>query len=160
MAPGTAMAIDCIRPRKAGEQGFFTQGLRLSGPIPRAQALEEAAKIAFDVSENGEYMGNGDCSGNSIFQQGARYVYDEICEEIRALSSQPVADGWLPIETAPKDGTPFLVFVPDDQFSDGTGIDVIWYDEERWLFGSNTPFIPANDPTHWRLLPASPGASE
>lgn len=78
----------------------------------------------------------------------------------RALSSQPVADGWFPIETAPKDGTPFLVFVPDDKFSDGTGVDVIWYDEERWLFGSNTPFIPANNPTHWRPLPASPGASE
>ncbi|WP_368649546.1 hypothetical protein [Brucella intermedia] len=84
---------------------------------------------------------------------------------IRALSSQDHAeagkvegDGWMPIESAPKDGTPFLVFVPDDKFSDGTGIDVIWYDEEQWLFGSNTPFYPANAPTHWRPLPSAPAS--
>jgi hypothetical protein len=82
---------------------------------------------------------------------------------IRALSSPDHADagkvegdGWMPIESAPKDGTPFLVFVPDDDFSSGTGIDVIWYDEEQWLFGANTRFTPANNPTHWRPLPSAP----
>ena len=46
----------------------------------RNQAFEEAKRIAFDVSENGQYMGNGDCSGHSIYQQGATEVYDALCD--------------------------------------------------------------------------------
>ncbi len=61
----------------------------VSEPSPRAQALEEAAKIAFDVSENGHYYGEASVdSTSSIYQQGAFEVY----EALRALSSQPIAD--------------------------------------------------------------------
>lgn len=42
--------------------------------------IEGAKRIAFDVSENGQYMGNGDCSLRSIYQQGATEVYDSLCE--------------------------------------------------------------------------------
>ncbi|MBD7992880.1 hypothetical protein H9643_19060 [Ochrobactrum sp. Sa2BUA5] len=138
-------------------------------PSPRAQALEEAA-THLDDEATMSIARSETCSDDMVdeFCDRAEY-FKEAADIVRALSSQPVADhadagkmvadGWLPIDTAPKDGTPFLVFVPDDKFSAGTGIDVIWYDEEQWLFGSNTPFTPANKPTHWRPLPASPEVS-
>lgn len=60
---------------------------------------------------------------------------------------------WLPIATAPKDGTPVLCFTPDNDFSAITGIDVLWWDDDDWLYaGSPVAF----QPTHWMPLPAAP----
>lgn len=149
----------------------------VSAPSPRAQALEEAAKIAFDVSENGHYYGEASVdSTSSIYQQGAFEVY----EALRALSSQPVADGvdsievtpssgcvfadmgverpvangWLPIETAPKDGAQLLAYDKTNGY-----YNCWWhkngYGEEYWMDEADTE----PNPTHWRPLPASPGAS-
>ncbi|WP_408914040.1 hypothetical protein [Brucella pseudogrignonensis] len=83
-----------------------------------------------------------------------------------ALSSQPVADGWVPIETAPKDGTPVLVhFVPNEVPSLKPLICAAYWEKSDGLmkpgfwrvFHSVGPSFTA---THWRPLPASPGASE
>jgi hypothetical protein len=158
--------FDTIKAAKAAAQADYSA--RILSAIepalsPRAQALEEAAKIAFDVSENGEYMGNGDCSGNSIFQQGARYVYDEICEEIRALSS-PIADGCKAYvgEMQTSAGTDYFVMIKSGdrelsirkhQHKHHADYEAAEY---NWLFnGGEKPDILAYHP-----LPSSPGASE
>lgn len=70
----------------------------------------------------------------------------------RALAVIDAGD-WQPIESAPKDGTPVLLF-------DGKGIhDGAW---------ANYPHMPCwdwkdgqtADPTHWKPLPAAPGSKE
>lgn len=65
----------------------------------------------------------------------------------------PVADGWLPIETAPKDGTQILIEVHPGIF------DVVCWSDNAWREGGNFMRL-RKEPTHWRPLPASPGASE
>ncbi|WP_455296417.1 hypothetical protein [Brucella pituitosa] len=119
------------------------------GPSPRAQALEEAAKIAED------------------------YVQYDVADAIRLLSSQSVADhadavgnvegdGWLPIETASKDRSEFLAW-PCNTENGVIVVKAYWYvhpSVQAWI----TDEIDCGDfdfsPTHWRPLPASPGASD
>ena len=68
---------------------------------------------------------------------------------------EPVA--WQPIKTAPRDGTPILCFTPDYQseFSDQSGIDVLWFDG-AWLYNAEPVTF---QPTHWMPLPASPNSA-
>jgi hypothetical protein len=64
---------------------------------------------------------------------------------------------WQPIETAPRDGTPFLCFTPDDDFSSQTGIDLIWYEPSIKTYtmdGDNE--VPFAGITHWMPLPEPP----
>jgi len=119
----------------------------VSSPSPRAQALEEAAKIAFDVSENGHYYGEASVdSTSSIYQQGAFEVY----EALRALSSQPVA------AQLPQDVINLVIAareawdtwqLPEEEFKR--------LDTALEAFASRVPY--ENEP---EALPASPGASE
>ena len=81
-----------------------------------------------------------------------------------APNHQPhaVSQGWQDIETAPRDGTPFLCFHPDDVFSPITGIDLIWWEPGigRWTMdGDNkVPFV--GEITHWMPLPAPPSPAK
>ncbi|MEN5276290.1 hypothetical protein ABE527_04985 [Brucella sp. TWI432] len=120
---------------------FLKPYLYAQTPSPRAQALEEAAQVAED------------------------YVQYDVADAIRLLSSQPVtdhvadagkmvADGWFPIETAPKDGTQFLAY------NIANGYYNCWWHknhhgEEYWMDEADTE----PNPTHWRPLPASPGVA-
>lgn len=68
-----------------------------------------------------------------------------------------VSQGWRDIETAPRDGTPFLCFHPDDVFSAQTGIDLIWYEPSIKTYtmdGDNE--VPFAGIIHWMPLPAPP----
>lgn len=73
-------------------------------------------------------------------------------------------NGWLPIETAPKDGTEVILYAPDDGVYSG------WFDTwddfmiskkniSGWVTDWNDEFQVANnciDPTHWQPLPEPP----
>jgi hypothetical protein len=67
--------------------------------------------------------------------------------------------GWLPIETAPKDGTKVLVgrFAEGDR--DGLVEVDFWHDIKRHGYNGcgrfNAQYWP---PTHWMPLPARPGS--
>lgn len=80
----------------------------------------------------------------------------------------PAADGWRPIEAAPKDGTSILVF------RDGEAHVARWY-AEACVWGCSAPVPPGNvrtfsgigpwrfgnieawaGPSHWQPLPAPP----
>lgn len=72
---------------------------------------------------------------------------------IEALRSLPVSDGWLPIETAPRDGTRIVVAAYCDY-------NKIWvFREDYWrqypLSGDGFGCWPHNR-SHWRPLPAPP----
>lgn len=75
-------------------------------------------------------------------------------------------DEWQPIETAPKDGTPILVFGKPqkhpnlESWYDGSAIFTAEWDaidESFCILGGDWlgPFI---DPSHWMPLPAPPKA--
>ena len=62
---------------------------------------------------------------------------------------------WRPIDTAPKDGTRILAYVHGE-------VDVIRWsisplECETWRGGDGRPL--SETPTHWRPLPAKPGAA-
>jgi len=89
-------------------------------------------------------------------------------------------DGWHDIATAPKDGTPILIFeghrhrechMPIDALREGEisySCDdprLQWFDDRRWSIGYWRPWggwgnrnSAAVTPTHWMPLPAPPEA--
>lgn len=77
-------------------------------------------------------------------------------------ASRPYDDGWMPIETAPKDGRYILINAPShDGGMTVACFDESWNDEGWWLQddGKN-PELPlrGKEPTHWRSLPDAPAA--
>ena len=60
-------------------------------------------------------------------------------------------DGWLPIETAPRDGTRVLGFGPHD--SRGHYINAVIFYRDMWTITWMTGY---GEPTHWRPLPPPP----
>ena len=68
---------------------------------------------------------------------------------------------WQPIETAPKDGTPFLAAIPWE--GEPWEILRMGWDKIACMFGDATyaPFIEDQEqPTHWQPLPAPPKEEE
>jgi len=68
---------------------------------------------------------------------------------------------WQPIETAPKDGTEILVFVPPSTYTRGYVRSVQWrdHDIDFWHVEDNKhgPFpLRGGSPTHWIPLPEPP----
>lgn len=72
-------------------------------------------------------------------------------------------NGWLPMETAPRDGTEFLIYVPPHERYGTPAVMAVVY----WEGGGGWPWRLANDeenwtswpeqaPTHWRPLPPAP----
>ncbi len=66
-------------------------------------------------------------------------------------------NGWMPIETAPKDGTRILVYV-----CDSGRVTEAWFCEDTGLWPHDDPYSeeyePCNVglPTHWQPLPPPP----
>ena len=70
------------------------------------------------------------------------------------LRARENADGWRPIETAPKDGTLILAWVPDGRM-------MIWRaDLLAHGLSARTPEHLKFPATHWRPLPAPPEKKE
>lgn len=73
--------------------------------------------------------------------------------------SEPDANGWLPIETAPKDGT-HVLGVFDFDFDDVVG-EVVYYPNwvpnqfHDWLWSTPADTFPVS-PRHWQPLPKPP----
>lgn len=75
---------------------------------------------------------------------------------------------WHKIETAPKNGTHILVFVPEEgdwSQADGRYLDLIYVvkwdgkngdDSPRWLEASGEGFSTFPEATHWMPLPEPP----
>lgn len=76
------------------------------------------------------------------------------------LKQQGDEGEWLPIETAPQDGTTLLLFKPDDNVTGSYIASGYWgewsamtYSTQCWIasFGG-----PLRGPTHWMPLPKPP----
>ena len=70
--------------------------------------------------------------------------------------------GWLPIETAPKDGTRIMLgYFPDymDGKQQGGHPQIAWWNDTKNLWCSGLGFLKAKgafSPTHWMPLPEPP----
>lgn len=91
---------------------------------------------------------------------------------LRALASR--AGGWLPIDSAPRDGTQVFVYAPGEtlfptaaeykssayfakEYGDAGYMDEGWY----WSYGyPNDMHEETITPTHWQPLPEPPAAPE
>lgn len=72
-----------------------------------------------------------------------------------ALASQPPTDGgWEPIETAPKDGTEVMGYLPVAK----KARVVVW--RLHWDQWQTVPGYNAAKPTHWRPIPVPPDQGE
>ncbi len=81
----------------------------------------------------------------------ARRYVARIKELEEALSSAPAREQWQPIETAPKDRTEILAWIPQ------CGALVLYWenlsDDGRWSDGVSRFH---REPTHWMPLPSAP----
>jgi hypothetical protein len=87
-----------------------------------------------------------DC-GDPLAQENLPYLYEAIAD-----AGFVIEQGWQPIETAPKDGTPVLCFEPHSMggycFVAAPNEDGDWCD--------NLATLNTYKPTHWMPLPAPP----
>lgn len=86
---------------------------------------------------------------------GVNWAFDVADCALAAMPSACPADGsgWMPIETAPKDGTRFLAYQKDRALCE------CWWQEDfsnwsGWLDDADSE----PEPTHWMPLPAPPAA--
>lgn len=83
----------------------------------------------------------------------APHAHDSSADFSSTRARRPREDAWQPIESAPKDGTQFLGFVPSYYRGQGghalvLWLDGEWYDAKAWTV----------TPTHWMPLPATPSS--
>ncbi len=75
-------------------------------------------------------------------------------ENAHAVLTAMAQQRWLPIESAPKDGTNVLLLNRKGNIAAG-----LWQQESWWLRGGSYPNAFFNDhhgPTHWQPLPPPP----
>lgn len=83
----------------------------------------------------------------------------------RLAKTGPAVDGWLPIETAPRDGTPILAFNPMVGVYSTAAVEVGGFTEYPsgfWPDGKKNKHALGRwycVPTHWRPLPEPPTAA-
>lgn len=97
---------------------------------------------------------------------------DNLAATIRALAGEPQAEGWKPIETAPKDGTVVDLHDGEPRWTDcywglpehccgeaGQYCDSDWHRlKPGWVDSARNEMLDdtGDPPTHWRPLPAPP----
>ncbi|WP_313026906.1 hypothetical protein [Brucella sp.] len=134
-------------------------------PSPRAQALEEAAKLCEKYAQSYQsglcHYGSIDKDAGRGRQEGHINAGNELAAAIRALSSQPVADGWRSMDSAPTNGKHCILCIKDGSFyysvqgafQNGKW-NCVYRDDVQPLCWMPNVRVPA------QFLPASPGASD
>ena len=149
----------------------------LSDGLFMLEALISAARLgiaagAADVGAIARAIADGFSNGNEQFDEASepqRQRFIAAARSVAALSQPPApAEGWRPIETAPKDGRPVLLwwstrgasvgrYEHDDMFSERPSS---WVSPEFGWRSDGDLCIPVNQEhcTHWMPLPAAPEA--
>ena len=85
-------------------------------------------------------------------------VSDDECKacKVSALLSalEELGGGWMPIETAPKDGTVFDAWIKCWKGHAGYRISILWKNDAWWAYDGYDAMSAA--PTHWMPLPPAP----
>lgn len=126
--------------------------------------ITKQAAIEAIEAQKASFASNEYAVGQPLSSFAERFACDQIAAALNAL---PAVDEWQPIETAPLDWEPILVWaISEDEWEDAQ-------DEERkpvhsamvamhstiqpgkwWLCASS--MVVVRNPTHWRPLPKPP----
>ena len=68
--------------------------------------------------------------------------------------------GWLPIESAPRDWTDVLVFDPECESDNSGGVYSAWCDGDGRWFTHTASYNKRLQPTYWQPLPLAPNGGE
>lgn len=154
---------DSLESATATAQADFERRVReclVAEPVnvaAREQALEEAAQVICDGCRQGHPI------NSAGYHDRGFSTYPCHATAIRAHKSQPVSDGWLPIETAPKDGTDFIGWDGKWPFRCSAGKKYELYPHmdggptyrDVWD-GHYHDSLTIEHPTHWRPIPPLP----
>lgn len=138
--------------------------------------ISNAAAVWIEAATKG-----GEDSAVTRFDAAVAAFEREVRASVNTSAGQAAQD-WQPIETAPKDGTPILIYQPD--YEDGGELawqrhtqhnnydgedeatDTTSFDDQRYAIGYWRPWggwgnrnSSHVNPTHWMPLPVLPGAS-
>ena len=127
------------------------------------RARERLGKL---VAESGRYSS----VASHAFSTQGRDIFilaSDAIELAVAFTQQP--GGWRPIETAPKDGEPILIWKPNERMVGEYMMAAYWDNSDepgfvpvggqhRQGYLSSVTGTPQGFPTHWQPLPAPPAA--
>lgn len=141
-------------------EGRYWRGVRIglevalnilaeSAPLPEARGAEEAA-LEIQLAVERIYA-NPDTS---------KGFGPQLRETIAAVLSKHMQHptGWVPIETAPKDGTRILAYGGNKH--QPLKVEIIHWYRGTWVPDGYTHGVVFIDHTHWQWLPAAPTAQE
>jgi hypothetical protein len=144
-----AEKLNLSRAEKAADAIIAARAPSPSSADARMDTSEEVASFVYRLRS---------MDGMTAFAKDMIWRAAAIIERLAATPAMPApADAWQHIETAPRDGTPFLCFRPDAKFSAQSGIDLIWYEPSIKTYtmdGDNE--VPFAGITHWMPLPMAP----
>jgi hypothetical protein len=86
-------------------------------------------------------------------QDAYRWGYEQAERDLQHREQEARAEGWLPIESAPRDRSSFLIYCPE------SGIIYQVYrfgGEERYRMWNSGGRIVYQSPSHWMPLPPAP----
>lgn len=110
----------------------------------------EEVKAAVDWMENTSWA---NCYGDN--RDGYKMI-EHLKQAALAYIQSLENGGWLPIETAPKDGTKYLVYV-EKPMHQNKEPEIMITCEKDGLYDGLMFF---HDPTHWQPLPQPPKENE
>ena len=121
--------------------------------------VEKVMALVRDYGDNCFVEGRDEVTSNRAFARGEqRRVAAEIRAILASAPAVPVGDGWLPIETAPKDGTVIIA----TGFNYGESSEPRhycmarweqgeWREANEWNVDSSLAYL-----THWQPAPPAP----
>ena len=147
----------------ANQQAEPSSGSNAEAPVvagPSDARVEAAAKAIADVSEAGWL---------TLEERHQDEYRSEARAALKAADAVSAGAGWMPIETAPKDGT--MLLLAGFNFGNpqrGQHITAgSWRNERGWWEGLPDPVAEhltantqLNNLTHWMPLPAAPGSEQ
>jgi hypothetical protein len=153
---------------KAAAQADYEQRIRsaLVGPMPAVAVPEDFLDALEDAAAGMRYVRQtyGDLAGVGFDRVQEKYL--GVVRKLAAAPEPPATDGddmseWQPIETAPKDGRSFMVYVAKDDLAGphcfapvSRTSNGMWWDDS-----TGDRIEPIRGATHWMPLPAPPAVA-
>ena len=161
---------DCNMSDGKQAGGYLSLGdlRKVQATLASSPVVVDVEKVMALVEQYGQEKWNqGDNQYRRGCESSSTYYSEEagrIRDRIRAMLASPavpVGDGWMPIETAPKDGTVFLIGF--NETARMRGARTVY--EARWCtaqekFTSVNGFVLFDGATNWRPLPPAPAATK